>query len=389
MKKQALILGLTAVFFAFVFTWIGERILGWLNFQVPFHILTVAMVAASYVCARWIGALIEGEDEPPPFLGALLLFSAGFFLFSQLVAGLGVDFGIGRFAEVMHFLTQWALVGTCLFTTRYVRPRIMLFLGVSAFAMQFHAAMVLGMFQMLLPEWLSELVTFIVAVLIARWLCFGEESPADRVGNPLFLWLFSATGTMSLIITVHEMLLGTVIQQLVWLGFLASFVLLVRQIEPDDPNHHNSPTGAPLILLFLVFVGLFSAVGSVFHLSDTVDHWVPFTASAKVQLWLPITVNAIAAAAILVMLRLSQRARPDSPGRIALFWGVILYFIGVLAGGSIFGVVSDEGKLFEFLASIYWLILLVLPIMITAQVLMGIGLLRILLNLDERPESRA
>ena len=44
MKKQALILGLTAVFFAFVFTWIGESILGWLNFRIPFHILTMAML---------------------------------------------------------------------------------------------------------------------------------------------------------------------------------------------------------------------------------------------------------------------------------------------------------------------------------------------------------
>ena len=174
-----------------------------------------------------------------------------------------------------------------------------------------------------------------------------------------------------------------------WLGFLVSFLLLVRQIEPDDPNHQNSAVGPPFTLMFLVFVGLFSAVGSVFHLSDALEHWIPFTASAKVQLWLPLIVNAVAAAAILVLLRLNQRVRPDAPGRTALFWGVILYFIAVLAGGSIFGVVSDEGRFFEFLASIYWLILLVLPIMIAAQVLMGIGLLRILFHLDERPESRA
>ncbi len=388
MKKQALILGLTAVLFAFVFTWIGARIFGWLNFQIPFQVLTVAMLAASYLSARALGNFIEGEDEPPPALGVLLLFSAGFFLLSQLFSGLGVSFGVDRFAEVMHFLTQWALVGTCLFTTRYIKPRIMLFLGVSAFAMQFHAAMVLGMFQMRLPEWLSELITFIVAGLIARWLCSGEDSPADRVGNPLFLWLFSATGTMSLIISVHEMLLGSFIQQLIWVGFLVSFLLLVRQIEPDDPEHESAATGPPFTLLFLIFVALFNAVGSVFHFSDTMDHWMPFTASGPVQLWLPLIVNAVAAGAIVLMLRLSQRVRPDSPGRVALFWGVILYFVGVLAGGSIFGVVSSEGRLFEFLASIYWLILLVVPITIAAQVLMGIGLLRILFNLDERPDSR-
>jgi hypothetical protein len=389
MKKQALILGLTAVFFAFVFTWIGESILGWLNFRIPFHILTVAMLAGSYGSARAIAGFIEGEDEPPPLLGALLLSSAGFFLFAQLLDGLGVSFGDGRFAAIMHFLTQWALVGTCLFTTRYIKPRIMLFLGVSAFAMQFHAAMALGMFQMRLPEWLNELITFIVAVLISRWLCFGRESPADRVGNPLFLWLFSATGTMSLIITVHETLLGNAIQQLVWLGFLASFLLLVRQIEPDDPEHRNATTRPPFTLLFLVFVGLFSAVDSVFHLADSAEHWIPISASAKVQLWLPIIVNAIAAFAILVLLQLSQRVRPDTPGRIALFLGVTLYFVGLIASGRIFGVAPDQGRFFEFLASTYWLILLVLPVMIAAHALMGIGLLRILFTLDERPESRA
>jgi hypothetical protein len=389
MKKQALILGLTAVLFAFVFTWIGERIFGWLNFQIPFQVMTVAMLAASYLLARALGNLMEGEDEPPPALGALLMFSAGFFLSSQLISGLGVSFGAGTFSETMHFLTQWALVGTCLFTTRYIKPRIMLFLGVSAFAMEFHAAMVLGMFQMRLPEWLSELITFFLAVLIARWLCLSEVSPADRVGNPLFLWLFSATGTMSLIISVHETLLASFIQQIVWVGFLVSFLLLVRQIEPDDPDHKNAESGPPFTLMFLVFVGLFSAVSSVFRLSDIVDHWMPFTASGPVQLWLPIIVNAVVAAAILVLLQLNQRVRPDAPGRIALFCGVILYFIGVLAGGSIFGVVSSEGRFFEFLTSIYWLILLVVPIMVAAQVLMGIGLLRILFNLDERPESRA
>jgi hypothetical protein len=389
MKKQALILGLTAVLFAFVFTWIGVRIVGWLELQISLRVLTVVMLAASILTALKLANVIEGEDEPPPLLGALLQMSAGFFLFSQLLSGLGVSFGAGRFAEVMHFLTQWALVGTCLLTTRYIQPRIMLFLGVSAFAMQFHAAMVLGMFQMRLPEWISELITFIVAVLIARWLCSGEASPADRVGNPLFLWLFSATGVMSLIITVHETLLGPVFQQFIWLGFLASFLLLVRQIEPDDPEHQNSETGPPFTLMFLVFVGLFSAVGSVFHFSEIVDHWIPFTASGPVQLWVPIIVNAGAAAAILVLLKLQQRVRPDSPGRIALFCGVILYFAGVLAGGGIFGVASGGERFFDSLATIYWVILLVVPVMIAAQVLMGIGLLCILFNLDERPETRA
>ena len=389
MKKQALILGFTAVLFAFVFTWIGVRIFGWMDLQIPFQVMTVAMLAASYLCAYKLATYIEGEDEPPPALAALLLFSAAFFLISKLLSGLGVSFGVGGLAEVMFFATQWALVGTCLFTTRFIKPRIMLFLGVAAFAMQFNAAMALGMFQMRLPEWINELITFIVAVLIARWLCFGQDSPADRVGNPAFLWLFSATGVMSLIITVHETLLGLVTQQVIWLGFLLSFVLLVRQIEPDGPDHRNSTVALPFTLLFLVFVGLFSAVGSVFHVSDIVDHWVPFTASGPVQLWMPIIVNAVVAVAILALLRLHQRVRPKAPGRMALFWGVILYFLGVLAGGSIFGVVADGGRLFEAISSVYWVILLVVPIMIAAQVLMGIGLLRVLLNLDERPESRA
>ena len=385
MKKQALIFGLAAGLYAFVFTWIGGQVFGWLEFRIPIRVLSVIMLAASYLIAFKIAGFIEGEDEPPPLLIVLLLFCAGYYLLARLVVGIGIGFGTGKFALFAHSLAQWALVATCLFTTRFIRPRIMLFLGVSAFAMQFHAALVLGMFTMRVPEWLLELITFIVAVLIARALCFGEESPADRVGNPLFLWLFSATGTLSLIITVHELLLPDWAQIAVWFGFLASFVLLVRQIEPDDPDHRPSPLGASFGLMFMVFIGMFSAVGSVFHVSDIVGDWIPFAANNLVQVWLPIGATAVLAAAILRVLELGQRIRPEGPGRTALLWGVILYFVGVLAGGSIFGVVSPEGKFFEFLAAFVYLILLVVPIMVAAQVLMGIGLLRILFNLDPRP----
>jgi hypothetical protein len=385
MNKKALILGLTAGLHAFVFTWIGGHLLTLMDFEIPYTIIQLGMLLVSFLVAWQLADFLEGEDEPPPLVVWLLILSAGYFVAAQIYTGLGQEFGIGRWGRFARSLMGWSLVATCLFTTRFIRHRIMLFLGVAAFAMQFHASMILGAWSMRVPYWLLEMMTFVVAVLIARALCFGEESPADRVSNPLFLWLFSATGTLSLIFTVHELILSPAAQMVVWLGFLVSFVLLVRQIEPDEPDHVPSTVRPGPVLMFCLFIATLVAVGGVFHVSDIVSERVPFSAGEGLHAWLPVGVTAVIAVVILLVLQLSQRVRGDGPGRTPLYWGVALYFVGVLLGGSIFGVVSNQGRLFEALVSIYWVVLLVVPIMVAAQVLTGVGLLRILFNLDHRP----
>jgi hypothetical protein len=91
----------------------------------------------------------------------------------------------------------------------------------------------------------------------------------------------------------------------------------------------------------------------------------------------------------LTLFKFPQRLRNDAPGRKALLWGTILTVICVLLGGSIFGasgIDSERTHVVDFLGTLLFFAVLVGPIAIVAQFLLGVGLLRQVFNL--RPPTR-
>jgi hypothetical protein len=381
MKKQALLLGLTAVLYAFVFSWVRVQVTVALNFAVPNVVLTLVMLAASYIVALKAAAMFEGPDEPPSSLTVLLLFGAGFYLFVQVLEAFGIQFGFGRFGRFAAGLERWSLIGSALLVTRFVSHRAMLFVGILVMALQFQAALALGLLGINIPEWIRDLVSLVVAVLIARSFCVGDESPADRVKNPMVLWAFAATAVFAMLCG-SGMVFRSWLVLLAWAAFLVSFVMLASSIEPDDPTHARSALGAGYGQQFLVLVGTFTLVSGVFHINDIVGIRMLFLGSESWARWGPMLVTLAVSIGILAWLQAGYRVREHGPGRTGLVWGVVLYFIALFAGGSLFGAASSASKPFDFLAALLIAALLVAPLMVVAQILMGVGLLRILFTLD-------
>jgi hypothetical protein len=387
MKKQALALGLTAVLYAFVFLPAGGLILFWMNFRPSFVVINFIALGASLLAAFKLARVVGSDDEQPPSLIVLLLFSAGYFLFMKLLSAFGINLGVGKPVLLLHRAEQWALIIAALLVSRFFKPRLMLFVGLMAFTMQFQAVGVLGPLAIYIPKVVQALLTLAVALFIARSFCVGDDSPADRVSNPLHLWLFAAAGTFALMISVNDFLVRSWVEKLVWISFLLSFVLLVHLMEPEDPEQRPKGLGADYGRVFLVFIAFFVVVAAVFQIHEVVDDWVPYTWSAGAQVWLPLLGCAAVAIALMTFLKIGARL-PDYPsGRKAILWGAILYGIGILAGGSIFGGVSQEGKFIELLAVLVWFALLVVPLMSLALILMGTGLLRMLFSLNARPRG--
>jgi hypothetical protein len=189
---------------------------------------------------------------------------------------------------------------------------------------------------------------------------------------------------MMVIISSRPFAFGTYTEQAVWLAFLVSFVLMVDSIEPAAPDRAPAALAADYSLMFMVLVALYSIVAMVFNVYDIVTGKLPFSASDALRVWLPLLISVGVAVAIMAFLRLGSRMRNDTPGRGALRWGVILFFICVLAGGSIFGAAANDGKVLDILFVFVYLAILVVPLMVVAQILMSIGLLRVLFHLQER-----
>lgn len=383
MKSKALTLGLTAGFHAFVFQWIGVEINALAGYAIPHTAVVLVSLAASTLTAVKLAPRIEGRDEPPASIIVLLLFAAGFYLFSQLLGAFGVGFGYGKFGRFAHDLARWSLIVGTVCTLRFVSHRVMLFTGLFVMALQFQAALALGLLGGLrIPKWVLQLISVAVAVWIARSFCVGDESPADRAKRPFLLWLFSALGVLAAMFTMESLLLRGWTVVLVWAAFLVSFLVLVSSIEPDDPTHARSALGANYWQMFLILVGMFSLVGGVFHIDDIVGLRLLFSESNAMLRWGPFLATLAVTIGALVWLSVGSRARDDGPGRTGLFWGVVMYFIALLAGGSLFGAASGSSRPFDFLAALLIAAVLVAPLMVMAQILMGVGLLRILFTLD-------
>jgi hypothetical protein len=382
MKKLALPLGLTAVLFAFVFSLLIDQLESWLNFRVPWLITTPLAIVISYFAAIRLAPRIQADIPPPQIVQTATLWAAGYFLLLKvlLVVGAG-SFGFLRY---LWRVEQWSLAVAILGVLSFLKPRYLLLVGLTAFAMQFQAVLLLSILTSRLPDWLQFCITLAIAFFIARWLSLGEDSPADRVRKPILLWCFAAAAAMVMTISALPFSFGVYTEQVIWLAFLVSFVLMVDSIAPGDPDHKASVLGADNALMFMMLVALYSTVAMVFKVYDIITGKIPFTANDKLRVWLPFLISVGIAIAIMAFLRLGSRMRSDTPGRGALRWGVILFFVAVLAGGSIFGANANDGSVINILVVFVWLAILVLPLMVAAQILMSIGLLRVLFHLNPR-----
>src|SRR5919109_4498854 len=108
MKKQALVLGLTAALYAFVLLPLGLMVWSWTDASVPVPLINGVVLVAAFVAAWMLAPLVAGEDEPPPLLVVLLLFSAGYVLLFKVLAVFGVTFGYNKFSQFLHRVEGWA-----------------------------------------------------------------------------------------------------------------------------------------------------------------------------------------------------------------------------------------------------------------------------------------
>jgi len=381
LKKLALKLGLTVGLYTFVFNFVAGWLLDWMDWgSAVYRLVPLAMLVLAFVCAHLLASKVESEDAIPEALPMVLLVTAAFWLLMSVLQMFGVGGSIFRF---LRYPIEWALPLSLVLVMRLLKPRYMLFVALFAFALQLHSGALLGVLLLKLPNWAGTVIDLTVALLVARWLALGDESPADRVQSPGALWGFSAAAVLVLFIAKHGYFFRVYLEQAVWIAFLVTFCLTVSNTKNENPHRDAPALGASGGLIVLMFVGLFCTVATVFHVHEIVSGKISFSAGRFMQVGVPAIVCAVVAGAIMVWLGLGQRMQTDSPGRGALLWGVILFFVGVLLGGSIFGAAADSGQVIQLVAIVY-VLLLVGPILALSMLLIGIGVLRILFNLAPR-----
>jgi hypothetical protein len=375
----ALALGLTASIYAFLF----RPLVYWLPLPLPPYIsIPVAMVAA-WLVATNLAKRLEPDESPPEWTSHALIAAAGAYLLMNLV-------NIWFYFRILQF-KDWAMLVTLALTIRNLKPRAMLFLGVLAFAMQLGLTKLLALLGgfISLPGWILYCLNLGVAACVAQWLCFKPDVAADRMKNsPVVLWFFGAAGVATLFVDANDFMFRRWTENLIWLSYLVSFLLLARHIGEGEEEESSSEV-ADRGLLITMFVALYLAFASVFQVQELVITLMPLSALETWRVWLPMLVCVALAVGTLTLLKFPQRLRNDAPGRKALLWGTILTVICVLLGGSIFGasgIDSERTHVVDFLGTLLFFAVLVGPIAIVAQFLLGVGLLRQVFNL--RPPTR-
>jgi hypothetical protein len=379
MHSLALAMGLTASLYAFLF----RPLVSWLPLPLPpFILVPVAMVAA-WLVATNLTKRLEPDESPPEWMSRTLIAAAGAYLLMNLLH-------IWFYFRVLE-LKDWAMLVTLVLTVRNLKPRAMLFLGVLAFAMELGLTKLLAMLGgfISLPGWVLYCLNLAVAAYVAQWLCFKPDVAADRLKNsPEVLWFFGAAGVATLFIGADDFMFRRWTENLIWLSYLVSFLLLVRHI--GEGEQESDGEDADLKLLITMFVALYMAFVGVFHVQEMILTSMPLSALESWRVWLPMLVCVALAVGTLMLFKLPRRLRNDAPGKKALLWGTILTVICVLLGGSIFGasgIDSRQSHVMDFLSTLLIFAVLVGPFAIVAQFLLGVGLLRRVFNLRPPPRD--
>jgi hypothetical protein len=258
----------------------------------------------------------------------------------------------------------------------------MLFVGVTAFAMQFLAIGLVAAFLSQLGEWLGHLFKLGAAMVIAAWLTLKTDSPSSRVKEVDALWFFGAAGALTMFLAGRSLYLFSYsyAELLIQIGFVLSFIWLLAHLDSGETRAEEA-SGATL---FMVFVGLYVTLNTVFSLAKILMDRLPF-ATHGVLAWLPLIISVGLIIMLMRWLQLKQRLSNDAPGRGLLRAGVVIFVLAVLAGGSIYAGSETGGRLSDLFPVLVTLAVVVLPLTIVAQLLVGIGLLRMCFTLGPRP----
>ena len=378
MKKQALILGLTAVLFAFPFHWAFALLVGFVGLSFIHWLVIPTALVAAWLTAAKLAPRVEGEDVPSVWFIVLLRITAGFYLLVQLIWTLGAIVNLGGFMWRVYLYSDWALIISALLTIRFVKRRLMLFVGLTAFALQFKAASLLALLS--IPGWVVFVVTLIIAVLVARQFCVGEDSAADRVADPLHLWFFGAAGALAAFTMRDSLLFSRNMEMLIWLAFLVSFVVLARSVCGADLREGSSAERPTPGRIFVIFVSLLVVVSTIFQVQDFIERKLPYSPEGGLRLWVPLGVAAVVAIAIMFVLELGSRVPATGRGYKLLFWGVIFCGLVALSSVGLFSSIASADQMGQIIGVVIWLALFAAPLMAAAQILVSIGLLRMLLK---------
>lgn len=378
MNSLALALGLTAALFEFLFRHLADLV----PQSLPYYIVTPVALVASWLTATYLAKRLEPEVPPPAWISQALVASAGACLLMHVLS-------MWFYWRIFHF-KDWVLLLALALLVRSLKPRAMLFLGVLAFAMQLGLTKLLALLGafLSLPDWALYCLNLVVAAWVAHWLCFKPDVATDRVKDHGVLWFFGAAGVATIYIGTDDFMFRRWQESLILLSYLVSFLMLIRHIGEGEKDPGGETAGRGLLIT--MFVALYMAFGGVFQVHEMIVTILPLSALGTWAMWLQLVVCVALAIFTLMLFDLPLRLRNDAPGRKALHWGSILTVICVLLGGSIFGASGDDfeqSHVMDFIGALMAFAVIVGPVAIVAQFLLGVGLLRQVFNLRPPPRD--
>jgi hypothetical protein len=359
----------------------------------PYYIGYLAALGSVAVVGFVTSRMLFTEEQPQPtWLHAALLATASLYLLLQIVPTL-LSLQLGGARIVLWDIARIALAAAAILLMRFVPRSLALFLGIGALALQFRIGTVLGLAALTAPKWLGPALTLGGAALIAFWMARSEASPAARVRRPAFLWAFGAAGMLTLLYSANFELVPQILGRgffsrtgvwslLAWLAFLGIFLALASHTEPQDADISSQSPRAGGGTLLAVLAGLYVFIGLVFQLVAQIAGVLEETSL------LPAIACAAIAIGIMLRMRLAARIPAHVPGRGLLIAGLLSFAIAFLGGWRIAaeaGAVGREGPLLQLV----FFALLVAPLVAIGTTLVGVGMLRVMFNLDPMPVRRS
>ncbi|HEV7605741.1 MAG TPA: hypothetical protein VGO61_00245 [Steroidobacteraceae bacterium] len=383
-RKIALTMGLAILLGYFC----GDAAASLMSAVFGWHAITVQALLSwgAFGAAAWAIAskLLEEEgDIPDPFTRVLLI-AGGFYLLVRIAPILGWSVSYGAGGKVIRPLVPLAFAAAAVATVRFLPPRWMLFVGVTAIALQFKLGALLALFLHGLPEWMMALLVAIPALLIAQVLCLRGNSPADRVVQTNYLWIFGAVGLLAIIWTRSQELqprlpfggfrLHQMTEYLGMAAWLWSFLALASRLEPEDSGQHGDATTAGPGTLVCVLLAFTVVIGICFGLLE------PLTSlSPSLALWLCLLI----AGAILFFMGVFTRVPVDGPGHGVLIASVVVFVLAFFGGWPVASDLDVHSQGQAMMGLIY-LAILVGPLVMLGQTLAGIGIILVMFNLQRR-----
>jgi hypothetical protein len=342
-----------------------------------------------WAISRW---LFSEDLQAPSWWAPALVGTASIYLVFELLRAFGMHVGYTGVGAALRDGSLLLLAVAAAMAVRYVPRKVAFLLGVLAMALQFNIGAVLSLGVLALPKWAPMAVSLAASAFIAWRLTHSDDSPADRVQGPGYLWAFGAAGTLAMLWSARIEVLpqflggGLFAHSTVWLllgalVFFGIFMATASRALPADVNEEFRGSRASGATLLCVFLALYVVFALNFGIA------VPLAVLMPTATWAP-TVLCLAVALVLMFwMRLAVRIPSDAPGRGLIVAGLAAFAIAMVGGWRIVASTAGTGG-FGPMLGIVFLLLLVAPLVAIGQTLVGIGLLRVMFNLDLAPETQ-